>query len=47
MTQQILMLGLVIACMMAVTVSQVLVDDNYSQYVDNTIPEPTLVTIEK
>jgi hypothetical protein len=47
MTQKILKLGLVIVCMMAVTVSQVLVDDNYSQYVDNTIPEPILVTIQK
>lgn len=47
MTRQRLLVGLVIACMIAAAMSQVLVDDNYSQYVDNTIPEPTLVTIEK
>jgi hypothetical protein len=47
MTLKRLLLAMLIVCMASVVMSQVLVDDNYSQYVDNTIPEPTLVTIGK
>jgi hypothetical protein len=32
---------MIFAYMTTISMSQVLVDDNYVQYVDNTVPQPT------